>query len=150
MGREKGYKLSPERIKRMQMAKERKKLGYTRHLSVVGEMIPKKLNALFEKWHIDIEVFLFLVDGCDYRFDPITELRKKNVKWDYVASIAIRLLESKKVSEVEVVCDDERVLKLTANRGNVLFVRKKGAEYFVEDFYDWEPNAFGDLVSSNK
>lgn len=139
MGREKGYTLSPERIKRMQLARKRKGLGFTRHLSIVGEMIPKKLNALFEKWKIDIEDFLFLVDGCDYEFNPIFEIRKENVRWDYVANIAVRLLENKKVSEVEVVCYDEPILKLTKDRGNVLFIRKKGAEYFVEDFNNWMP-----------
>lgn len=137
MRKEKVYTLSPERIRRMQMGRARRKLGYTRHLSVVGELVPKKLKALFEKWEIELEDFLFLVDGLDYKYNPIIELRKENVSWDYIAGIAIKQLENKKVSEIEVVCYDQPILTLTKDRGNVLFIRKKGSEYFVEDFNNW-------------
>jgi hypothetical protein len=137
MGREKGYKLSEERIKRMQLGRERRKLGYTRHLHVVEILAEEKMNQLFIEGHLDIEDFWFLVEGLDYQFDPIIEMRKENVRFDKVANIIVGFLESKRVSEVEVVCTNQNVLKITEGRGNVLFVRKKGSEYLVENFKDW-------------
>ncbi len=134
MGRRKGYKLSPERIQRMQMAKERRKLGYTIHLYVVEILANHKMEELFKKWHLDIEDSFFTVEGCDNRFGLIPNLQEKNVRFRDVDKKVIEYLEKKEVKEVVVHCADNKVLAETQETGNVVLIRKEGKDYFVADY----------------
>lgn len=135
MGREKGYKLSPERIKRMQLAKERRKKGITRHLYVVEILAEEKMKQLFKKWHLDIEDFLFVVDPYD-RKDIVFDLRKEDLKFEPAVKLAVECLKNMKVIEVDLVCDDKQILKVTGGNGRIVNIEKKGKEYLVND-----PNA---------
>ncbi len=134
MGREKGYKLSPERIKRMQMAKERRRLGYTKHLYVVEILVNHKMEELFKKWHLDLENSLFTVEGCDNRFGLIPNLQEKNMRFRDVDKKVVEYLEKREVKEVVVRCDDKKVLAETQETENVVLIRKEGKDYFVADY----------------
>lgn len=139
MGREKGYKLSPERIKRMQLAKERRKKGITKHLYVVEILVEEKMKQLFKKWNLDIEDFLFAVEGFGHTLEIILELREETIAFENVAKKAVEYLEKKNVREVGIrYTEDEKViLDETEQTGNVVFLKKIGSEYLVESYAQW-------------
>lgn len=137
MGREKGYTISDDHKQRMQRARKRKEIGYTRHLRVAGEIAKKKIEQQFERWNISSEETLFTVDPLDWEFEPILELQYK-VK-DLVEAVrkAIGYMERRGVSEVGICCSEERVLAETQKTGWLIFIRKKGSEFLVETYKEW-------------
>ena len=137
MGRQKGYSLSPERIKRMQMAKERRKLGYTRHLHVVEDLARKKIEELFKEWGVDLKEARFNVAGIGKDFHPILELQEENLSFDNTVIKGREFLELQKVKEVDIICYDEGVESQTEQTGNVMFMKKIGHEYLVESYDEW-------------
>ena len=137
MGREKGYTLSDERIKRMQMAKERRKMGFTRHLSVVEELARKKIEELFKEWGVDINEARFVVEGCDKDYSLIPELQEKNLAFGDAIKKGREFLELQKVKEVDIICYDKKVENRTEQTANVMFMKKIGFEYLVESYAEW-------------
>ena len=127
--------LSSERIKRMQLAKRRKKLGYTRHLPVAGKLAEEKIKKLFDEWNLDLEDSIFIVEGMDFDFELL--LRTLAVQFQNVAKQTIEYLNQKKVSEVAIICANSKVLAETERTGNVAFIRKMGPEYLVESYAEW-------------
>jgi len=132
MGRIKGYKLSDERIKRMRLAKERRKKGITKHLYVVEILVEDKMQRLFKEWRLDIEDFWFDIDPYD-RKDFIDGLGKKNLRFEPAVKFAVECLENMKVEEVALVCMDNQILKVTGDIGNIVHIKRQGKEYFVSE-----------------
>jgi len=132
-----GREISKDLKQRMQRARKRKELGYTRHLEIAGEMAMKKIEELFDEWELDVEDFLFMVQAMGWEFDIILDLRAEGVKFKDVVSKVVEFLGRKKVSEIGVECFEQGVLGETEQTGNVVFVRKMGLEYLVESHKEW-------------
>lgn len=137
MGRMKGYTLSPERIKRMQMAKERRNKGYTRHLHVVEELARKKIEELFKEWGVDLKEARFIVEGCNKDFQFIPKLQEENLAFNDAVKKGREFLELQKVKEVDILCYSEGVESKTEQTGNVVFMKKIESEYLVESYDEW-------------
>ncbi|TET72866.1 MAG: hypothetical protein E3J56_04820 [Candidatus Aminicenantes bacterium] len=132
-----GRQISEDLKQRMQRARKRKELGYTQHLEIAGKMAMKKVEELFKEWDVDVKNSLFRVVAMDWGFDIILDLMPEGVKFKDVASIAVKFLAKRKVSEIGVECFEEEVLRKTERTGNVVFIRKAGSEYLVESHKGW-------------
>jgi len=138
MGRQKGsFTISDEKQQILQRARKRRALGYTRHLRVAEKMAIKKIEQQFDQWNISSEETLFTVDPLDWEFEPILELEYK-VK-DLVEAVrkTIEYMNRRGVKEVGICCSEERVLAETEKTGWLVFIKKRGSEYLVETYKEW-------------
>jgi len=117
------------------MAKERRKLGYTKHLEVAGKLALEQARELFKKWNIDMMDTLFIVDPYDLKLEILLKMRIEDVDFGEAIEKAMEFLRMKNVGEVGIVSYDGAVLAETEETGNVVYIMKKGKEYLVEDYY---------------
>ena len=139
-----GRELSEDLKKRMQRARKRRELGYTRHLEIAGEMVRKKVEELFDEWDLDVTDSLFIVDALDWEHEPIFDLQYKEKDLVKVVSKAVEYMEKRGVSDVGIWSSNERVGAKTERTGNVIFIRKKGSEYLVESHEEWNERIKGE------
>jgi len=144
MGRQKGFMISDDHKQKMQRARKRKELGYTRHLEIAGEMVRKKVEELFDEWDLDVTDSLFIVDALDWEHEPIFDLQYREKNLVKVVGKAVELMEKRGVSDVGIWSSDERVGAKTEKTGNIVFLRKAGSEYLVESHEQWNERIKGE------
>lgn len=141
--------LSEDLKARMQMARKRKELGYTRHLEIAGEMARKKIEGLFDEWDIEVEGTLFHVTAMDWKFEVLWDkvqndlLQAKELQFKDIVSKAVEFLARRKVSEIGIWSSDKVVGGETEETGNVVFIRKIKLEYLIESYKEWNERIGG-------
>lgn len=141
--------ISEDLKERMQRARKRKARGYTCHLEVAGKMAKKKIEELFDEWDIEVEGTLFHVTAMDWEFEVLWDkvlndlLQAKGLQFKEVVSKAVEFLARRDVSEIGIWSSDKVVGRETEQTGNVVFIRKKGVEYLVESYKEWNERIGG-------
>ena len=141
-------KKSPETILKMKRSAEerwrKKRAGIVSSLDKAGEIARKEVEELFEEWDVDVEDTLFIVDALDWEYEPIFELQFREKGLIKVVKKAVEYMEKRGVSEVGIWCSgNERVSAETERTGNVIFIKKQGAEYLVETHKEWNKRLGG-------